>query len=133
MNRRTEMVKIRRRPNKSASFPYMGTVVVEASRYALKTQLYLDTPPSSETTVGMAVPTAVASRAARNMARAKEAVTSLLGRPGSTFLRRKKFANWLAAAPGALSEGMILMGWEVGGKDGCDLPVLPQFPITRHS
>src|SRR5690606_5780727 len=42
-----------------------------------------DTPPSSATTVGRAVPTAVASRAASAMARTRAVVTRRRSRPGS--------------------------------------------------
>ena len=45
--------------------PNTGMTTVEASMYAENTHGYRTTPPSVLTTVGMAVPTIVASRAAR--------------------------------------------------------------------
>jgi len=52
----------------------MGTVVVLANMNAEKTQLYRESPPRAETTVGMAALTMVASTAARNMATMRAAV-----------------------------------------------------------
>jgi hypothetical protein len=49
----------------SESFPKSGTVVVEVSIYAEKTQLYDSNPPSWLTMVGMAVATTVPSIDAR--------------------------------------------------------------------
>ena len=52
------------RPCISARRAYKGTVTVDASRYAEKTQLYSESPPRLPMMVGMAVDTTVPSRAA---------------------------------------------------------------------
>src|SRR5690554_7151976 len=52
----------------------MGTVVVLANMNAEKTQLYRESPPRADTTVGMAALTMVASTAAENMATMRAAV-----------------------------------------------------------
>lgn len=51
----------------SENFPQSGSVTVDVRIYAENTQLYMLSPPRLDTTVGIAVLTAVASRAARNI------------------------------------------------------------------
>jgi hypothetical protein len=62
--------------------PNMGTVVVDVSRYAENAQLYRSTEPRSLIAVGMAVATAVASTAARNIPSRMAAVTHRRSGPG---------------------------------------------------
>ena len=57
-----------RRPKRSERRPKMGRAAVEVRRYMEKTQLNRLRPPRLATTVGMAVPMIVLSRAARAMA-----------------------------------------------------------------
>ena len=63
------------RPRMSASRAKIGTVVVDVTRYAVKTQAYSDNPPSWPMIVGIAVPTTVESRAATAIAAMIPAVT----------------------------------------------------------
>ena len=64
MKRPSPVMKMGLRPYMSARRAYSGTVTVEASRYAEKTQLYSDRPPRLPMIVGIAVETTVPSRAA---------------------------------------------------------------------
>ena len=54
-----ETTNSRRRPYRSESFPYSGTVTVVVSRYAVTTQLRLPNPFRSSAIVGNAVATIV--------------------------------------------------------------------------
>ena len=62
--RASPVMKMGLRPYMSASRAYSGTVTVEASRYAEKTQPYSERPPRLPMMVGMAVETTVPSSAA---------------------------------------------------------------------
>ena len=66
MNVRTPAKNRGLRPCRSDNLPQRGMVTVEERRYPEKTQLYIARPPKLETTVGMAVAMAVASRADKN-------------------------------------------------------------------